>query len=283
MKVAVLGATGFVGGHLAAALAARGDHVRALSLKDPEDAAAQANGCDVVVNLAGAPIAQKWSDEVKRELIESRTVLPQRFLDALAKQPEIPKAYISASAIGYYGYSSDATFTESDGPGSDFLAGVCAQWEATARKAGALDMRVACVRSGVALGRDGGALAKMLPPFKMGVGGIVGNGKQWFSWIHIDDLIGIYLLAIDGADGALNATAPNPVTNAAFTKALGEAIHRPSFLPVPTFALRAMLGEGADALLNGQRVVPKRPLELGYAFKYPTVDLALAEMTSASP
>jgi len=276
VKIAVLGATGFVGRHLTKALAARGDDVRAISLHDPEAAAAQANGCDVVVNLAGAPIAQKWNDEVKRDILESRTLLPQRFLGGLAEQPVYPKAYVSASATGYYGYSKDATFTESDGPGTDFLADVCARWEAIARNAHDLGMRVACVRSGVALGGDGGALAKMLPPFKMGAGGIIGNGKQWFSWIHIDDLVGIYLLAIDGADGVLNGTAPNPVTNAAFTKALGEAIHRPSFLPVPTFALRAMLGEGADALLNGQRVLPKRTQELGYAFTYPTIEAALA-------
>jgi len=278
VKVAVLGASGFVGGHLTKALADRGDDVRAISLHDPETAAVAASGCDVVVNLAGAPVAQKWNDDVKREILESRTLLPQRFLDALAKQPEIPKAYVSASATGYYGYSKDATFTESDGPGTDFLADVCARWEATARNAHDLGMRVACVRSGIALGRDGGALAKMLPPFKMGAGGIIGNGKQWFSWIHIDDLVGIYLLAIDGAEGVLNGTAPNPVTNAAFTKALGEAIHRPSFLPVPTFALRAMLGEGADALLNGQRVIPKRTQELGYAFAYPAIEPALAQV-----
>jgi len=278
VKVAVLGASGFVGGHLTKALADRGDDVRAISLHDPETAAVAASGCDVVVNLAGAPVAQKWNDDVKREILESRTLLPQRFLDALAKQPEIPKAYVSASATGYYGYSKDATFTESDGPGTDFLADVCARWEATARNAHDLGMRVACVRSGIALGRDGGALAKMLPPFKMGAGGIIGNGKQWFSWIHIDDLVGIYLLAIDGAEGVLNGTAPNPVTNAAFTKALGEAIHRPSFLPVPTFALRAMLGEGADALLNGQRVIPKRTQELGYAFAYPAIEPALDQV-----
>jgi len=278
MKVAVLGASGFVGGHLTRALTTRGDEVRAISLHDPVAAAAQADGCDVVVNLAGASIAQKWNDDVKREILESRTVLPQRFLDALATRSEIPKAYVSASATGYYGYSADATFTESDGPGTDFLAVVCANWEATARNAHDLGMRVACVRSGVALAADGGALAKILPPFKMGAGGVIGSGKQWFSWIHIDDLVGIYLLAIDGADGALNATAPNPVTNADFTKALGDAIHRPTFLPVPTFALRAMLGEGADALLNGQRVAPKRPLELGYAFAYPTVEAALASV-----
>jgi len=278
VKVAVLGASGFVGGHLTKALADRGDDVRAISLHDPETAAVAASGCDVVVNLAGAPVAQKWNDDVKREILESRTLLPQRFLDALAKQSDIPKAYVSASATGYYGYSKDATFTESDGPGTDFLADVCARWEATARNAHDLGMRVACVRSGIALGRDGGALAKMLPPFKMGAGGIIGNGKQWFSWIHIDDLVGIYLLAIDGAEGVLNGTAPNPVTNAEFTKALGEAIHRPSFLPVPTFALRAMLGEGADALLNGQRVIPKRTQELGYAFAYPAIEPALDQV-----
>lgn len=277
MKVALLGATGFLGGHLAKTLAARGNDVRAISLRDPEAAAHAVDGCDVVVNLAGAPIAQKWNDEVKREILESRTVLPQRFLDALATQPNKPGAYVSASASGYYGYSLTAEFTESDGPGSDFLANICARWEATARNAHDLGMRVACVRSGVALGSDGGALAKMLPPFKMGAGGIIGDGKQWFPWVHVDDAVGVYLLAIDGADGALNATAPNPVTNAEFTKALGEAIHRPTFLPVPTFALRAMLGEGADALLNGQRVLPKRTLELGYTFKYPTIDAALAE------
>jgi uncharacterized protein (TIGR01777 family) len=281
VKIAVLGASGFVGGHLTKSLSDRGDEVRAISLHDPEAAAVETNGCDIVVNLAGAPVAQKWSDAAKREILESRTALPQRFLDALATRPEtIPKAYVSASAIGYYGYSKDATFTESDGPGTDFLADVCAKWEATARNAHELGMRVACVRSGIALGSDGGALAKMLPPFKMGAGGIIGNGKQWFSWIHIDDLVGIYLLAIDGADGVLNGTAPNPVTNAAFTKALGEAIHRPSFLPVPTFALRAMLGEGADALLNGQRVVPKRTEELGFAFRYPTIEAALAQVVA---
>jgi len=279
VRVAVLGATGFVGGHLTKALAGRGDDVRAISLHDPQAAAASANGCDVVINLAGAPIAQKWNDDAKREILESRTLLPQRFLDALAGESAIPKAYVSASAVGYYGYSKDAAFTESDGPGTDFLADVCARWEATARNAHDLGMRVACVRSGIALGSDGGALAKILPPFKMGAGGVIGNGKQWFSWIHIDDLVGVYLLAIDGADGALNATAPNPVTNAEFTKALGEAIHRPSFLPVPTFALRAMLGEGADALLNGQRVVPKRTQELGYEFAFPTIGPALANVT----
>lgn len=277
MKVALLGATGFVGGHLAKALAARGDDVRPLSLHDPEGAAGGAADCDAVVNLAGASVAQKWDDEAKRAILESRTVLPQRFLDALAARPTRPAAYISASAVGYYGYSETATFVESDGPGTDFLADVCVRWEATARGASALGMRVACLRTGIALGRDGGALAKIIPPFKSGAGGRIGSGKQWFSWIHIEDLVGIYLLALDGADGALNATAPNPVTNAAFTKALGDALHRPTFLPVPTFALRAMLGEGADALINGQRVVPARPLELGYAFRYPTIEAALAE------
>lgn len=278
MIVAVLGASGFVGGHVVAALRKRGDDALELSLHDPEAAAREAAVADVVVNLAGASVAQKWDDEVKREILESRTVLPQRFLDALAGRESRPRAYISASATGYYGTSPDATFVESDGPGTDFLARVCTAWEATATGARDLGMRVACVRSGIALGTDGGALAKILPPFRLGAGGIIGTGKQWFSWIHIEDLVGVYLLAVDGAEGVLNGTAPNPVTNAEFTRALGAALHRPTFLPVPTFALRAMLGEGADALLEGQRVLPQRTMELGYAFRHPTLDEALVSL-----
>ncbi len=275
MRVGVIGATGFIGKHLCAALSGRGDDVRALSLRNPVRTAQEATDCDVLVNLAGEPVAQKWSDAVKRAILESRTVAPQQMLDALSGAASKPSVYISASAVGYYGTSVDATFTESDGPGADFLAGVCAEWEATALGARDLGMRVACIRTGLALAADGGALGKILTPFRLGAGGIIGTGKQWFPWIHIDDLIGIYLLAIDGADGAINATAPNPVTNAEFTRALGEALHRPTLLPVPTFALRAMLGEGADALLQGQRVLPKRALELGYAFRYPTIAEAL--------
>jgi len=276
--VAVLGASGFVGKRLTAALEARGDDVLPLSLHDPEDAAARADVADAVINLAGAPIAQKWNDAAKREIRESRTLLPERFIAALGARERRPKTYVSASAAGYYGTSLEAAFTEADGPGADFLAGVCAEWESVARGASDLGMRVACVRSGVALSGEGGALAKMLPPFRVGAGGIVGNGKQWFPWVHLDDLVGIYLLALDSAEGPLNGTAPGVATNAEFTKALGAALHRPTALPVPTFVLRAMLGEGADVLLQGQRVLPERTIALGYAFRYPTLESAFTEL-----
>jgi uncharacterized protein (TIGR01777 family) len=272
MKVLVLGASGFVGKHLVAALTARGDDVRSASLREPERAAAMADGCDVVVNLSGAPVAQKWTAEHKRAILESRTEAPRRFLIALGGIEHRPKAYVSASAVGYYGASQTETFTEKSPPGTDFLADVCVRWEAEAKRAADLDMRVSIVRTGIALGRDGGALAKMLPPFRLGLGGIIGDGKQWMSWIHIDDLVGIYLLAIDGAPGVLNATAPKPVTNAEFTKTLGTVLHRPTLLPTPTFALRAMLGEGIEAVTRGQRVVPTRTQALGYTFKF--IDLS---------
>ena len=158
------------------------------------------------------------------------------------------------------------------------MARVCVEWEREAQRAADLGMRVACVRTGVVLGTGGGALPKMLPPFRAGLGGAIGSGRQWFSWIHLDDVIGVYLLAIDKAQGPLNACAPNPVTNAEFTKALATTLHRPAFLPVPTLALRAILGEGADALLNGQRVLPERTKALGYAFAFPRLDAALADL-----
>ncbi len=274
MRIAVFGASGFIGGHLTAALRARGDDVHAGSLRDPAAAAHLADGCDVVVNLSGEPIGQRWNAAVKRAIGESRVELPRRFIEALAAAKHLPRAYISASAVGYYGSSERRTFTESSPPGSDFLADVCVRWEREADLAGALGMRVAKIRTALALG-NGGALAKIVPPFRLGLGGIIGSGRQWFPWIHIDDLVGIYLLAIDGADGVLNAVAPNPVTNAQFTHALGRALHRPTIVTTPTFALRTMLGEGADVVLTGQRVLPERTLALGYRFVYETIDDAL--------
>ena len=278
MRVLVLGANGFVGKHLVAALTARGDEVRSASLREPERAAAMADGCDVVVNLSGAPVAQKWTAEHKRAILESRTEAPRRFLIALGGIEHRPKAYVSASAVGYYGASQTETFTEESRPGTDFLADVCVRWEAEAKRAADLDMRVSIVRTGIALGSDGGALAKMLPPFRFGLGGIIGDGKQWMSWIHIDDLIGTYLLAIDDAQGTLNATAPNPVTNAEFTKTLGSVLHRPTVLPTPMFALRAMLGEGTEAVTQGQRAVPTRTQALGYTFKFIDLKGALRQV-----
>lgn len=277
MKVQILGASGFVGKHLSAALERRGDVVVRGSLREPSAAAGQAAECDAVVNLAGEPLGQRWSAAVKHALFSSRTELPRRFLEALGRtERRVVKTYVSASAIGYYGTSETETFVEENPPGADFLAQLCEAWERQAEAARDLGLRVAVVRSGLALGRDGGALAKMLPPFRLGIGGVVASGKQWYSWIHIDDLVGVYLSVLDGGDGPFNGTAPNPVTNAAFTRTLGAVLHRPAILPAPQFALELLLGEGASVLTTGQRVVPKRiTQERGFEFAFPTLAGAL--------
>ncbi|MDQ2663816.1 MAG: TIGR01777 family oxidoreductase [Candidatus Eremiobacteraeota bacterium] len=281
MRVGILGSTGFIGNHLTVALRARGDEVVALPSREPEAAASQASSCDVIVNVAGEPVAQRWSDDVKRKIRESRADAPRRFIEALRSLSGRPTSYISASAIGYYGTKQTHTLAESSPPGDDFLAEVCVAWEATAHTAAELGMRVVILRTGVVLGKDGGAMEKLLPAFRAGVGGRVGSGKQWFSWIHIDDVVGLYMLAIDGSlDGAINATAPNPVTNAEFTKVLGSAVHRPTFFPVPMVALKAMLGEGADTVTQGQKVMPERALAAGYTFAYPELEQALREIAS---
>lgn len=278
MQILILGTSGFVGKHLSAALRRRGDEIVEASLRDPEAAATAAQACDGIVNVAGEPLGQRWNAAVKRRIEESRVELPRRFLEALAQRSKRCSFYVSASAVGYYGTSETETFVENSPPGDDFLAGVCTGWEREARRAADLGMRVAIVRSGLALGNDGGALPRMLAPFRAGMGGVVGSGRQWVSWIHIDDLVGIYLMAIDRIDDVVNASAPHPVTNATFTQTVGAALHRPTKLTVPTFALRAMLGEGADVLLYGQRVVPQRLLQLGYEFEFPELKDALANL-----
>jgi uncharacterized protein (TIGR01777 family) len=279
VRVGVLGASGFIGKRLAAALNARGDTVEALSLRDPAAAAETAARCDAVVNLAGETIAQRWSSTVKHRIEYSRTELPRRFLEHLGRHDRRPGAYVSASAVGYYGTSETATFDETSPPGSDFLAHVCTGWETQAAYARDLGLRVAIVRCGLALDPSGGALAKMLPPFRAGLGGVVGSGRQWISWIHIDDLTHVYQLAIDRVDGVVNATAPNPVTNATLTHALGAAIGRPTIAPVPKIALRAMLGEGAVVVLEGQRALPKRLREeYGFEFRFTEIDAALRNL-----
>jgi uncharacterized protein len=278
VNVCVLGGSGFIGTHLVAALRARGDDVTIASLRDPREAAQRAAACEAIVNLAGEPIAQRWDVFVKQHILNSRVEAPRLFLEALAPRERRTSVYVSASAIGYYGTSESETFVEESPPGNDFLARVCVGWEREAARARDLGMRVAIVRTGVALGTGGGALAKILPPFRMGLGGIVGSGRQWLSWIHVDDVVGIYLKAIDAAEGPLNATAPNPVTNAELTRALGVALHRPTVLPAPTIALRVMLGEGAQILLTGQRVLPERTQELGYRFRFERLEDALANL-----
>ncbi len=278
MRVTILGASGFIGRHLSAALRARGDEVVEASLRDPAKAAAASAGSEVVVNLAGAPVAVRWTAAAKAEMRSSRIDATRAYLDALARVEPRPQAYVGGSAIGYYGTSLTATFTEASPPGDDFLARLCVEWEAETDRAAGLGMRVAKLRTGLVLGLGGGVLGQMLPIFKLGAGGAIATGKQWQSWIHMDDEIGIALHAIDGVEGVLNATAPEPVTNAEFTSALGRAVHRPAILPVPAFAMALMFGEGSTAVTEGQRVLPERTLATGYVFRHPELDEALRSL-----
>jgi len=281
MRITILGASGFVGRHLALALRARGDDVVAASLRDPAHAAAACGDSTAIVNLAGAPVSARWTAAHKREIERSRVALPRAFIDALKGFENRGVQYVSASAIGYYGTSETATFTEASPPGSNFLARVCVGWESEAQRARELGLRVAVIRTGLVLGADGGALAKLLPIYKLGLGGVVAGGEQWYSWIHIDDHVGIYLHALDGFDGVLNATAPNPVKNRDFTTALGAAVQRPTFLPTPGAALSLLLGEGAVVVTEGQRVVPEATLASGYRFKYSEIGAALRAIVSS--
>ncbi len=280
MRITVLGFSGFIGRYLVRALRERGDDVVEASLRDPVSAARACDGVDAVVNLAGAPVAQRWTDAAKALIRTSRIDAPRALIDGLAALRQPPHIYVSSSAVGYYGTSETKTFVESDPAGSDFLASVCVGWESEAMRATLFGMRVALVRTGVVLGTDGGALGKLLPIFRLGLGGTVATGRQWYSWIHIDDLIGIYLLAIDRGDGAYNGTAPKPERNADFTRALGSALKRPTFAPVPAFALTLMLGEGSSMLTDGQRVIPERTVAAGYTFRYASLNDALAQLTA---
>lgn len=276
MRIAILGASGFIGRHLADALRRRRDEVVTSSIRDLDAAALACAGADVVVNLAGAPVAgRRWTAAYKDEIRRSRVDKTAELIRRLGALDRKPNAFVTASAIGYYGTDEERTFVEADGPGNDFLAGVCRDWEGAALEAQALGMRVAQIRTALVLG-DGGALAKLLPPFRLGVGGIVGSGRQWWSWIHVDDVVGIYTLAIDGAAGPLNASAPEPVRNRDFTAALGRALQRPTPFPVPAFALALAFGEGSTVLTKGQRVLPERTQALGYVFRHPELNEALA-------
>lgn len=278
MRIGVSGASGFIGTRLCAALRERGDEVVETSMRDPRQAASVASTCDAFVNLSGENLGQRWNERVKREIMRSRTELPAQFFDALASMQARPHTYVSASAVGYYGTSESATFTESDGPGTDFLARVCVEWERVAHAGERLGMRVACVRCGLILASDGGVLAKLVPVFKAGMGGRAGSGRQWSSWIHIDDTIDMYLLALDRIAGAINAVAPNPVRNADVAQALGRILHRPASLAVPPFVVKAALAEGATLILDGQRVLPVRAQAEGYAFRFPELEGALADL-----
>ena len=247
MRITITGASGLIGSRLTKALEQRGDEVTPLSLRRDTDLIAKLEGRDAVVHLAGENVAQRWSDDAKQRIRESREQGTRRLVEAIGQAEPRPKALISASAVGYYGAHGDERLDEDAPPGGDFLAQVCVAWEREAQQAEQHGLRVVRVRTGVLLDKNGGALEKMLLPFKLGAGGPVAGGDQYMPWIHIDDVVGIYVAAIDNDwSGPVNATAPEPVTNKAFGKALGRALHRPAVLPIPGFAIKALYGDMAD-------------------------------------
>lgn len=287
MNVTVTGATGFIGTRLTQALLDAGHAVRALGRREwrcdqqepPQDALV---GADAVIHLAGEPVAQRWTPEVKKRIYSSRVDGTRHLVNALSTQSRRPQVLICASAIGYYGSRGDEVLTETSAPGDDFLAHVVVDWEKAAALAESLGIRVVRMRFGMVLGKEGGALAKMLPPFRFGVGGRLGSGRQWTAWIHIDDLVNLIVFALTTASviGAMNATAPEPVTNAEFTKELAAAVHRPAIFPVPKIALKLLFGEMAGMLLASQRVIPESAHLVGFVFQHPKLGRALRRLVS---
>ena len=297
MKVTVTGASGLIGSRLVRALRARGDEVTVLSrnpgraaqelgvsamawdpLEGPAPAAALA-GRDAVVHLAGENVAQRWTAKAKASIRASRETGTRNLVEGLRTADPRPATLVSSSAVGYYGPRGDEVLYESASPGGDFLAEVCVAWEREAERASELGVRVVRIRTGVVLDRRGGALGRMLPFFRAGVGGAVAGGRQYMPWIHADDVVGLYLAAIDDAalSGPVNASAPEPVTNGEFSRALGRALRRPAILPVPSAALRLLYGDMAEIVTEGQRAVPRRALEHGYRFEHPQLDEALRD------
>ena len=277
MNVAITGASGFIGSSLAEHLRRSGHIVRALSLRAalPPDALA---GVNAVINLAGEPVAQRWTISARDRILRSRIEGTQALVAAMRTQP--PQVLISASAVGYYGSRGDEILTESAPPARDFLGRVAVAWEEVAQAAEPLGVRVARIRIGVVLGKGGGALSKMILPFRLGVGGQLGSGKQWMSWIHIDDLMELiaFLMKESTVRGVFNATSPFPVTNREFTQALAEAVHRPAIIPVPAFVLRLALGEMAEVVLASQRSIPDAAQRAGFVFEHPDIFAALSQI-----
>ncbi len=301
MKVAVSGATGFVGSRLVEQLHKDGNTVLVLTRNVahaqkvfPRQAFPNVEiiaytptvsgswqeaiaTCDGVVNLTGEPIGEgRWTPQRKQEILNSRKLTTQKIVEAITKANTKPSVLVNASAIGYYGTSETATFDETSPSGNDFLAQVCQAWEAEATKVTEAGVRLVILRFGIVLGL-GGALGKMITPFKLFAGGPIGSGKQWFSWIHIDDLVKLIIQALTNSEmsGIYNATAPHPIRMSELSTTMGKVMHRPSWLPVPNFAIEALLGDGAIVVLEGQKVLPKRTLESGFNFQYPNLQPAL--------
>lgn len=300
MRALVTGASGRIGEALCDELLARGDEVVGLT-RDPEKArAAQSQvtwhaweptlerppdaafeGVDGVVNLVGEKINQRWTEEAKRKIMDSRKVATHNLAGAIEGLARKPKAMVSQSAVGYYGSRGDETLDESSAPGKGFDAEICVEWEQAAHEVEAAGVRLVIVRTGQVMETGGGLLGELLLPFKLGLGGPLAGGHQWLPWIHLVDEVGILIWALDteSVSGVVNGTAPNPVTNKEWSKALGRALHRPAVLPIPGFATEIKFGrEFGKVAQGGQRVLPKRTEEMGYAFRYPEIDGALRDL-----
>jgi len=300
VRVLVTGASGFLGSALGDALLARGDEVIGLT-RDPERAratnptvgwhawnataerppAAAIEGVDTVVNLIGEPIDQRWTAEAKQRIRDSRERATKNLVDAISAAEPRPAALVSQSAVGYYGDRGDAIVDESAAPGSSFDAGVCVAWEAAARPAEELGVRVAIIRTGLPLDPEAGLLKQLLPPFRLGVGGPIAGGRQYMPWIHVDDWVRLALWLIDGgeASGAYNGTSPNPVTNADFSKTLGRVLGRPAVMPIPKLAMKARFGgELGEVVTGGQRAIPRRALDSGFEFAHAELEAALRSL-----
>lgn len=292
MNVLITGGTGFVGSYLVEYLLGKGCNITILTRDKAKVAAGleavsdideikPSKKIDVIINLAGAPISKKWSEKYKQELIASRINSTKDIISLIKKLKQKPDVLISASAIGYYGSQDDTPLNEEAHPRNEFTHQLCKKWENEALKAEKLGVRVCITRLGVVLGKNGGALKQMLPPFKISLGGKIGSGKQYFSWVHIDDVISAFIFLIENKKqtGIYNVTAPNPVSNTEFTKALGRKLKRPTLFPMPEFVVKLLFGEmGETLLLNGQRVVPNKLGKADFKFKYPKINEALGSI-----
>ena len=297
MTITITGATGFIGSKLVQKLLDRGHELRVLGRKRSdnlrpavkvwvwdsirgEPPAESLEGSGAVIHLAGEPVAQRWNSAIKQRIRDSRVNGTGNLVSAISKLSRRPQILVNASAIGIYGSRGDEILTEQSPPGAGFLATVTSDWELAADRAEPLGLRVVKVRIGVVLGREGGALSEMLPPFRAGLGGKLASGHQWMSWIHVEDLIDLMLFALQNPAirGSVNAVSPNPVRNEEFTKELGATLHRPAILTVPHFAIKLRFGELAGEILSSQRVLPKAAEAAGYRFQHPQLGEALRHL-----
>ncbi|BBA79844.1 putative YfcH-like cell division inhibitor [cyanobacterium endosymbiont of Rhopalodia gibberula] len=303
MKIAITGATGFVGSRLVEKLkndghqlliftrnanraqqlypASRFPNLEIISYQPMESGDWQKaiSGCEAVVNLAGEPIVERWTSENRKAILESRQLGTRKIVEAIAQAETKLSVLVNASAVGYYGTSEISIFDEDSDPGDDFLSQVCQVWETEANEVKQAGVRLVILRIGIVLG-DGGVLAKIIPPFKLFVGGPLGKGNQWFSWIHLDDLVNLIIESLERNDveGTFNATSPHPVRMSKLCKTLGEIMNRPSWLPVPDFVLKFLLGDASKIVLEGQQVLPKRTKSIGFKYQYPNLKKALMDI-----